>query len=1160
MNIKEFVQENLGEEKLYNDDIVHLFIPLFEELTHVFDESKVANIRNLDNVLVEGNRIQINKNALSDIDDNLHKIERLNKNNTYFDISERLEVNTHVGDGLITYDSKDIVVDDSKLERPAFVLGYRSFEQVYGHYDQKTELFICGLLMASVAFDLDFTNQDDVKKFVQNRDNLYYLNPDLHPTLLLIIYQLTNLNRAKRVRETRNLVWKLKNYKDYSVDYEEDIFKNEGYQKQTDSTRNTWVLNKLKSRLFELSRRNKLLHFKTSSKFLNLTIASVPTVLYYENIKEKDLFVWNNDISNSVKQQGKLSLNKYLKLDESSYIASALDKIRSDARKDLYEYGFSQLKVVLTFLNWYNFKENKTEKISSPLLILPVVLTKKRSLTDQYVLEFTSNVAEINPVLKFQLKELYDIDLPDSIDLDKVDVNDFYHSLKQLIENRGHGIELTCLEKPKIKLIQNIAKRKISTYKKRTRYRNTEFNVSSFNYSYDKDNYKPLGLEIFRERVQPRPSFLEYLINDDIKLGNQAFSEERVRGMYTIDKDGEMNPYRWEFDMCNITLGNFNYKKMSLVRDYNTILQSPDENEVFNFLFSDDPKELNPQKGMSRFEDNFYVLPADATQARAISKAKMGKSLIIQGPPGTGKSQTITNLIADFISDGKRVLFVCEKRAALDVVYARLKSKNLHYLASLVHDSQSDKKEFIMDVKQTYEKFINDDDQFIELKTKRELNISKMKTEIEKISQYHQLLTKEFASLGTTLFSFVDLVLQQGEINGIERVDVVSKLTYADWKAAEPVLSDLSRALKSIGLDEEPSRYSLKSLTSNVLSADNPNERISQKLDNIKETTRQWMEIAESERLDELPTLSIQKLHQYAHLSSLFYNLKKVGKEDVFDDHTLEGQKLNKIILDIEWIDHEVNRIREKNVHWKSKLNKSDASSAYSQLVNLEGRFYAFIMPAYRKLKALMETSYNFSAHQVKPKMTDLLKKLMDEHEAIENRDQLIAKANATYNTDDVIQLKKDLVDAKKNHRDASKEMAQYNMAQLETYQQIQSSMGSTVHDLEDLGINVSHSSKEVQSIIADMKQQLNSLTVIIPYLQAYQKLPSEVKEQINNNTSDRLVNKKAIVDHTFKKLHNEDVKIVQASGIALKYSVDQIQKLHAELLALNGEFLLEKY
>ena len=86
---------------------------------------------------------------------------------------------------------------------------------------------------------------------------------------------------------------------------------------------------------------------------------------------------------------------------------------------------------------------------------------------------------------------------------------------------------------------------------------------------------------------------------------------------------------------------------------------------------------------------------ADATQTAAVALARSGASYIIQGPPGTGKSQTITNLIADYVGRGKRVLFVCEKRAAIDVVFHRLRQQGLDELCCLIHDSQADKKAFV---------------------------------------------------------------------------------------------------------------------------------------------------------------------------------------------------------------------------------------------------------------------------------------------------------------------------------------------------------------------------------------------------------------------------------------------------------------------------------
>lgn len=92
------------------------------------------------------------------------------------------------------------------------------------------------------------------------------------------------------------------------------------------------------------------------------------------------------------------------------------------------------------------------------------------------------------------------------------------------------------------------------------------------------------------------------------------------------------------------------------------------------------------------------VVEADSSQHSAIIDAMRGVNLVLQGPPGTGKSQTITNLIAAAMQAGKKVLFVAEKRAALDVVHRRLVSSGLDDFCLALHSHTSAKKEFIADL------------------------------------------------------------------------------------------------------------------------------------------------------------------------------------------------------------------------------------------------------------------------------------------------------------------------------------------------------------------------------------------------------------------------------------------------------------------------------
>ncbi len=79
-------------------------------------------------------------------------------------------------------------------------------------------------------------------------------------------------------------------------------------------------------------------------------------------------------------------------------------------------------------------------------------------------------------------------------------------------------------------------------------------------------------------------------------------------------------------------------------------------------------------------------VPADSSQLQAVAEATAGRTFVLEGPPGTGKSQTITNLLAHAMASGRRVLFVAEKRAALDVVRKRLEAVGLGELSLNLHD------------------------------------------------------------------------------------------------------------------------------------------------------------------------------------------------------------------------------------------------------------------------------------------------------------------------------------------------------------------------------------------------------------------------------------------------------------------------------------------
>lgn len=111
-------------------------------------------------------------------------------------------------------------------------------------------------------------------------------------------------------------------------------------------------------------------------------------------------------------------------------------------------------------------------------------------------------------------------------------------------------------------------------------------------------------------------------------------------------------------------------------------------------------KELDAQFSPDK---TFCPLPADSSQLSAVMAGAKGKNFVLIGPPGTGKSQTIANLIAQCLAEGKRVLFVSEKIAALDVVYRRLREVGLGEFCLELHSSKARKLDVITQLQKAWE-------------------------------------------------------------------------------------------------------------------------------------------------------------------------------------------------------------------------------------------------------------------------------------------------------------------------------------------------------------------------------------------------------------------------------------------------------------------------
>ena len=166
---------------------------------------------------------------------------------------------------------------------------------------------------------------------------------------------------------------------------------------------------------------------------------------------------------------------------------------------------------------------------------------------------------------------------------------------------------------------------------------------------------------------------------------------------------------RWSVDPDSVTLGFFSYNKLLMYQDLDAVAwpkgERIEDNEIISALYGGgfaEPAAVIPDG--AHLDDHlspqytYHVLDADSSQSLAIFDAIVGRNMVIQGPPGTGKSQTITNIIAGAVAQGKRILFVAEKMAALEVVKRRLDNIGLGDTCLELHSHKTNKRETLAEL------------------------------------------------------------------------------------------------------------------------------------------------------------------------------------------------------------------------------------------------------------------------------------------------------------------------------------------------------------------------------------------------------------------------------------------------------------------------------
>lgn len=262
-----------------------------------------------------------------------------------------------------------------------------------------------------------------------------------------------------------------------------------------------------------------------------------------------------------------------------------------------------------------------------------------------------------------------------------------------------------------------------------------------------------------------------------------------VKLIYSIIRNCIKNQRKWDVEEQAI-LGIFSFNKFIMWNDIHNNADKLVQNKIVSSLINGKieweaaTEEIDATDMDKQLSPTDIVLPiiADSSQLEAIYEAVHDKTFILHGPPGTGKSQTITNIIANALYKGKRVLFVAEKMAALSVVQNRLAAIGLAPFCLEIHSNKTKKSAVISQLKETTEIIKQTPPEEFKKEAERLLNLR------AELNQYIEALHKEYP-FGLSLYDAITRHQSLADAEScfdipLSYLDTLNRDTFTQWEDA----------------------------------------------------------------------------------------------------------------------------------------------------------------------------------------------------------------------------------------------------------------------------------------------------------------------------------------------------------------------------------------
>lgn len=271
------------------------------------------------------------------------------------------------------------------------------------------------------------------------------------------------------------------------------------------------------------------------------------------------------------------------------------------------------------------------------------------------------------------------------------------------------------------------------------------------------------------DEIEVNPT-LSYLFSQNYGINLPEFQLQNGESLekYFEEIENLVDKKGWKL-IREVSLDVMSFLKITMYHDLNDNMEKLTNNQIIKAICGEHnditklPTDINRLNlDETKPEEWYEILDSDASQGKAIYLSKRNCSFVMQGPPGTGKSQTITNIIAQALGEGKKVLFVAEKSAALDVVRKRLTEVNLDRFCLSLHNHKVNKKEIIEDIVSNLklsEKFVNNEDY---------VSLNKLSQTREYLNDYVTQLHQKITPFNTSLYEIIGKLSKLENIKDID--------------------------------------------------------------------------------------------------------------------------------------------------------------------------------------------------------------------------------------------------------------------------------------------------------------------------------------------------------------------------------------------------------